>query len=545
MKNIVFTVILIQISSLLVSAQSWGKADDCHINVNSSDYSNLPERLGAIESTVKLKIYGVSSDGEPNSWKCSGVLINRNTLDKDVGYYVLTAKHCMDDIDIDAEHFVIFNYQSPDGESDSTPKPNRGIRKGQSTSLSDNRYEYNLSTKLRLVNSFTWGDMALFEILTPIPPHFNVTYAGWNPNRFGTVISSNHNPTDFYGVHHPRGDIKKISGTNDIVWLENPIATGCYTITTIIDVLFGWIWGNEVSTSVICNYVDNPWLIVPDWQYGIVEHGSSGSGLFDSGNQLMGVLSGSLATCDIPAISTYGKFHANFSNASIKNTLNPNHDVWVDMFGMDERKIFIYDNLTLPGVNGYYFPSNHYQLSNKVILRARNKIKTTEPITVYKGGDYEFIAGKSIILKNGFTVQAGCNFVAKIDNSSSKNVKPSLNQKIIDKLTHINLPKNKMFDSEKYSLNNFNDDLFEVQEPYPNPNNGNFIIKIINRKKNKEKISVEIVNINGRICYLNSYVVEGEKEISISKKGLQKGVYFLKVSSNRFVTNKKIIVTEI
>jgi len=33
-----------------------------------------------------------------------------------------------------------------------------------------------------------WGDFAMFEILTPVPPHFNIAYAGWNPNKFNNLI---------------------------------------------------------------------------------------------------------------------------------------------------------------------------------------------------------------------------------------------------------------------------------------------------------------------------------------------------------------------
>ncbi len=538
MKKIVFVIFLMQSSFSILNAQSWGQAGDCEVNVNNPNYANLPLREGTISATVKLYIHGTSGD-----WVCSGTLINRNTSDDNVGYYILTAKHCMDGIDYNANHFVIFNYQSPDENNNSTPNSNRGVALGQSTSLTDNRYEYSLSTKLRLVNSFTWGDIALFEILTPIPPQFNVTYAGWNPSSFGTVISTDHNPTDFYGVSHPKGDIKKISGTNSILWLQTPIATGCYTITTIIDVLFGWIWGHRSSTKVICNYVDNPWLTIADWQYGIVENGSSGSGLFCLDNSLIGVLSGSLATCDFKALSTYGKLHANYSNASIKNTLNPSHDVWVDQYGLGERKIAAYDNLVLPGANGNYFPANHYQSNNKVTLYANNSITTTQPLTIYSGADYDFIAGTSITLGAGFTVQAGANFSAKIGSSGSlKRAKLALEQDIIEKMHSIELPKYKKFEIEKYLQKEDRiDENIQISEIYPNPNDGIFKFKLTSEIL-KAHLHIELINVQGQIIYENKILFEHSAEININKPDIPKGLYILKITGNKAMINKKVII---
>jgi hypothetical protein len=531
-KIIIFTIIL---NSTILYSQNWGDSEDCHINANNPDYENLPIRQGAISATVKLSIDGF----------CTGTLINRNTSDSEVGYYILTARHCVVGLDFNSDHIVYFNYQSPDGEDNSTPISNRGEWSDQSTSLTDNRHEYAHTTRLRLLSWFVWGDLALIEILTPVPPHFNVTYAGWNPSRFGTVISTDHLPTDFYGVHHPAGDIKKISGTNSILWLETPIATGCYTVTTVIDVLFGWIWGNRVSTSVICNYVDNPWMTVADWQYGISEEGSSGSGFFDSYNSLIGVLSGSLSTCDFKSTTTYGKLHANYSNQKIKNTLNPSNNVWVDLYGMGERKITRYSDLVLPGetgVSGHYFPANHYQSENRISLVADNTISTTHPITIYNGADYEFVAGESITLSPGFTAEAGSNFTARIGASASlKSANSSLEQGIIGKMKSIDLPKYKKFEIEKY-LPNDDENILEISELYPNPNNGIFEFTVTNNNQSRPNIYVEILNVQGKKYYTKSFVIENEHPVNINKSDLPKGFYILKITNGEYMTNKKLVV---
>lgn len=516
-------------------SQSWDQSGSCQVNVNDPSYLNLlAGRQGIISATVKLGI-----DGE-----CSGTLVNRNTSNSDVGFYILTAKHCVDGLDFNVTHTVYFNYQSPDANDNSTPTSNRGISDFQSWRLTDNGYEYRHQTLLRLVGDFTWGDMALVEILTPVPVHFNVTYAGWNPSRFYSTDLPPILPSPLVAIHHPRGDIKKISGINKVYWLETPIATGCYTITTIIDVLFGWIWGNRVSTSVICNYVDNPWLSVPIYQYGVVENGSSGSGIFNPSNQVFGVLSGGLGTCDIPVLEFYGKLHANYSNKSIKNALNPNNNVWVDLLGMGERKITQYDNLVLPGSNGVsgnYFPANHYQSNNKIVLLANNNISTTQPLTIFTGAEYEFVAGNSITLGPGFSAQSGSTFTAKIGNSSSlKSGVSSMEQDMIGRLKTIQLPKSKTFNIDKYLHENELLEQLQISEVYPNPNEGNFSFEILSNIKCKLKI--ELVNIHGQSFHNDVLTVDNSFTVNLNVQNIQKGLYILKITGDKTLINRKIII---
>lgn len=371
---------IILFHSLLFS-QDFGTSQSCHVN-NQNYWIDL--KKANIEATFKLNIEG----------NCSATLINRNVPASELGNYFITARHCVKDVDFSKDHYLYFNYQSPTANSDETFLSNRGIisypqnidntilEQIQSYSLNENNYEYAHISKLRLVDSEFWGDFALCEILTPLPPHFNVSYAGWNSslNFSGgiDIMGLCGTPVDYYGVHHPSGDIKKLSTTNHFIKGETPIATGCYVVTTVIDVLFGWIWGNSVSTSLVCNFVDNPWLIVPHWCSGGIENGSSGSGFFNMSGKLTGILSGGIFECSsFAAITTYGKFRNNYFRTTVKNTLNPSNELLVDLVGLPARKITCYHDLTLPGVPGVsnqYFPANHYQADNIITLQALNDI---------------------------------------------------------------------------------------------------------------------------------------------------------------------------
>ncbi len=381
-----------------------------------------------------------------------------------------------------------------------------------------------------MVNTKKWGDFALLEILTPVPPHFNVAYAGWNPSKHGNA------PGPIAGVHHPRGDIKKISGITNVTEVPNPVSSSCYIITTVIDVLFGWIWGRTALTRTICKWVDIPYYTVPYFSFGIVEDGSSGSGMFDYYNNLGGILSGGISSCSFPAGEFYGAFYANYPNASIKNTLNPYHNNAVDLWGIDSRRITMYDNLILPGgdgTNGYYFPANHYQAENKIELKSRSDIQTTHPITIFEGADYEFAAKNSIVLSPDFSVQHGASFRAYIlppERISIKENKSTPDQKLIDRLEKITLPP--------FSNKNLSVSIESSFMAFPNP-----VDKILNihfTNDNGDRKKIELITITGQ-TFFEKYITETMETINVSS--IPEGIYILRITEkdSRTKTEKVIV----
>jgi len=555
MKNTIGISTLFILLNFQVLAQ-FDTSQVCNININNPIFLNQL-RKPVVDATF--------------NWSgCTGVLINRNTNDGQIGYYFLTARHCVSadngdanapSIDFDKNYTLKFNFQSPDAFNNSTQISNRGLFSLQSNNYPNvvNGFEYFHTTKLRLVNRFFWGDFALVEILTPLPPHFNYTYAGWNANRFfyGMPLGANLPPiipSPYVGISHPRRDIKKIAGAHSIEWLESPIAASCYTITTVIDVLFGWLWGNKTSTRVICNYVDNPWVIVRNWDYGAVEEGSSGSGLFGPDNRQFGILSGVGGSCNFPAVIAYGKFHANFFNKSIKNTLNPANDVLVDLLGMPSRKIECYPSLRLPGpiipgdpnsldVSGQYFPANHYQANNNITLSAVNDILTEQDINIYPDANYTFRAGKSITLNQGFFARPGSVFKAEIGScitfGKTDEENESLN-KMISKMRETS----QLIASKQYS--NSNSEEYKVSPKslisiFPNPTNGSVQV-IFNT--NKESAGKYIISdVLGKRIYENDiHFVIGYNSIVINKfEEFNNGTYILSIMIGDVVHNEKVV----
>ncbi len=524
--------ILFIISSIDCLAQRFGFSLDC--NINAQD--NTPEYLRDYRTPPREATVRIDFDG---AGFCTGTIINRNIDDNNLGFYLLTARHCIsdgEDINInlseDARHVLYFNYQSLDGDNASTDNWNRGLTDWQSGDFDSstispgfrfNGYEYRHVTALRIVEDFRWGDFVLFEVLTPIPPHFNITYAGWNPGNTYRGTSSGV-PTDqsfehYIGIHHPRGDIKKISTVPEISWNETPVGFTCYTVTRVIDYLFGWVWGRRVSTQVICRQLTNPYFSVLGWHRGIIEEGSSGSGMFNATNRQIGILSHDLVPlnydrCDNPFHTYYGKFHTNYANRRIKNELNPGgsnvnnpyNRAGVDLFGITSRKIGCYDNLDLPGapgVSGHYFPANHYQPENTIWLRSRNNITTNAPIRVYNGADYRFQAAGVIDITDNFEVEEGAFVEMQIGNCPAGK-EPSPESLMAQRLKEHSLPKEKKLDMQRFGSGQLyaSPDKQSYLQVFPNPTTGAFTLRFSQagsyRVSVKDMLGKEVVAQEGK-----------------------------------------------
>lgn len=551
-KNIY--IILLVCINFQTFAQNFGESEGCHKNAMNPLYYNLPpvNRIPVIEATFKTQLTKI--DGRLGN--CTGTLINRNTSDGQLGFYFITARHCFfrgENVDLNALHSLYFNYQSPDAHNGNVAQSNQGnnVPRRQSTNLTHDNYQYHHRTRLRLVADYWWGDFALVEILTPLPPHFNYTFAGWHPGRLGTIINTSPSGAGV-NVHHPKGDIKKISGTSTIVWGQTPVATGCYTITKVIDVLFGWIWRRRIQTQVICRYMDNPYLTVGYFDYGGVEKGSSGSSIFNNSNQSMGVLAFGAGVCGFRGLVTYGKLQSNYPNAAVRNTLNPSHELAVDWYGMPPRKIFCYPNLTLPGamgVSGEYFPASHYQPNNRINLRAEHHITTNQDLHIHSGADYTFTAGQSIELNEGFEVDAGANFTARVEVApcnTRKSATASAKDMLLYKLSNTKLPDYQSFDPDKYKKPKGKAEKSVLESKiiaYPNPTSKE--VTLVYDLGQEEKVSLYISNLLGEkvITVLKDMPeTQGQHEVVIDVSQLEAGMYIYTLQTSEGLESKRLVI---
>jgi hypothetical protein len=189
---------------------------------------------------------------------CTGQLINNCANDGTP--YFLTARHCLGGSM--ANWVFRFNWESPN----CTPTTNGPTNQSVS------------GATLMAQNAGT--DAALLRLNSTPPANYNVFYTGWD--KSGTT------PASSVSIHHPSGDVKKISFDNQ--------AAGTQTVNL----------GNGNATC---------WRIL-NWDSGTTETGSSGSGLWNPAGLLIGQLYGGQASCTNNVNDYYGKFdlsHAAFA----------------------------------------------------------------------------------------------------------------------------------------------------------------------------------------------------------------------------------------
>jgi lysyl endopeptidase len=180
---------------------------------------------------------------------CTGQLINN--CENDGTPYFLTANHCLGG----SNTWVFrFNWNSASCTQNQNGPTNQTVSGSQ-----------------LLVNS-GGSDVALLRLNTTPPASYNVFYTGWD--KSGTA------PTASTAIHHPSGDVKKISFDN------NAAVNGTFS-------------------GAQC------WRIL-NWEDGTTEGGSSGSGLWNQNGLLIGQLFGGQASCSNNINDYYGKFNVSY-----------------------------------------------------------------------------------------------------------------------------------------------------------------------------------------------------------------------------------------
>ena len=252
--------------------KGFGDSGSCNNNANCAEGDAYQD----IKKSVAMILSGSAS-------LCTGTLINNTN--NDGRPYFLTSLHCLDkdfdgfltDIELGKLEtwYFMFNYESPSCENINGPM-------NQTISGS------------KLVAHFPESDFLLLELSCAPPANYDVYFAGWN--RAEEVSN------DQVVIHHPSGDIKKITFNQ----VGEPVGEDFYDL--------------EKETH---------WF-VSEWEDGTTEGGSSGCGIFDVDGYYIGNLSGGDASCsDSNEGDSFGKFsyawEAGVSkNQKLKPWLDPN-----------------------------------------------------------------------------------------------------------------------------------------------------------------------------------------------------------------------------
>ncbi len=239
-------------------AKAFAGSGSCNMNVNCPDGSPWVSQRNGVVMLVS------GSNGF-----CTGSLIN-NTMN-DGKPYVLTANHCYNNGE--ASWIFRFNWQAA-GCTNPGSSPTFSSLSGA------------VLRARRTPSDFCLVEITGGLVNNTVPASYNPYFSGWD--NTGAI------PTSAVSIHHPSGDIKKIS------FDDNPLAISQGMNSTESNSTWTLKWDRNTTT----------------------EGGSSGSPLFDQNHRIIGQLWGGGASCANQTNSDYYGRLTNSWNPAGSNSTN-------------------------------------------------------------------------------------------------------------------------------------------------------------------------------------------------------------------------------
>ncbi len=303
--------------------KSFGSSGSCNVNVACPEAAPMADQIRGVCMLV--------SGG---SGFCSGSLINNTANDGTP--YVLSADHCYSN---PSSVVYWFNWQSATCSNPGSSPP------------------YNSISGATQIARNAATDFWLVELSSAPLASWNVYYSGWNRTLNNTLTGT------AWGIHHPSGDIKKISwsdlGVSTTSYLQNPVPGD------------GTHWR------------------VTQWSDGTTtEGGSSGSPLFDSNGHIIGQLHGGYASCSSMTSDWYGKLGVSWTGGGTNATRLSN---WLDPLGTAPLVLDGFDPNQVAGVdaqmNAVTVPEETYcstgNITPEVVIRNAGTITLTSATVSY------------------------------------------------------------------------------------------------------------------------------------------------------------------
>jgi lysyl endopeptidase len=218
---------------------------------------------------------------------CSGSLINNTS--STFHPYFLTAFHCIDIAGGDPQSQYFEDGTLQQFEIDDVYDMTFQFDYKYTTCGGSTVASYQTCNHATFKSAWNTTDFALVE-LNSLDSSEGITLLGWD--RTGNT------PTEGICIHHPAGDVMKISFDDD----------------------------NLTETSWDSNSGSNYWRVI--WDNGVVESGSSGSPLLDQKNRIVGQLKGGYSYCGSGDLRVwYGCFYRSWTGGGTNTTRLSN---WLD-----------------------------------------------------------------------------------------------------------------------------------------------------------------------------------------------------------------------
>jgi PKD repeat protein len=460
----------------VLEAKNVGDSESCEVNAACSEgaaWTN--QRRGVAMVQVKEGgAYGL----------CSGTVIN-NTANDCTPYFLL-AQHCgsaASAADFRAWTFY-FKYES-------TGCSNPGTEPTTS----------NITGSLKLASSGTISDVQKSDFLlvllkTRPAVAADAYYNGWNRNNTATAGG--------VGIHHPAGDIKKIS---------------TYTATPTSNT-----WDGTPNSHWRLS-----WVATANG-HGVTEGGSSGSPLFNSAGLIIGDLSGGSSYCTSPnSPDLYGKF--SYSWNSCGSTAQTQLAPWLDRGNVGSTTLTGKNNSacntgTLPVVD--FNASNVYPLVNSEVVTMNDATTNTPFIwqwTISGPGTVTYTNGTNAYSQNPqVTFSAVGNYTAILYAGNNAGYASKTKAAYI----HVG----------NVGIENENENPIIM---YPNPASDVLYINLGNNVWDLEKTTVTMMDLTGKYVLVERAATSFANTLSIAiPSNIATGFYMVQVSDGKNSTTEKL-----
>ena len=392
----------------------------------------------------------------------TGSLVNTTADANNNLHYILTAAHCLDN---NIRNWLFYwHYESP-GCSNPVNEPFRVPTNG--------------ATAVACHVGYNSVDFALVELDVDPKEEWDIIpyYLGWD---------NSNNQTSCTIIHHPKGDIKKIT------------SCGPFETNYPYCPLYSWRFSHAPVTDTI------------------LQGGSSGAPLLNPNHKLIGHHCKMTKMSQYPGNGLYwqydnGKFSVAWEgmNPNTSNSTNRLKD-WLDPLN---KNVTTWDGRSVCQQTiklHYLYPQLLYHAVQKII--SKQEIPT-DVTTTYK-------AGEEIVLEDGFHAQAGSNFHAKIEEYTECITPPRSNSP-----SQNNNQNEELIDQESKFQSIHNQFIYEFNL-LPNPNSGTFQIET--NFPLSDLSHLKITNTLGVTVYETKNLASNEIQLPNSVSGLYFVVMVLK-----------------
>jgi hypothetical protein len=432
-----------------------GPSDDCEVNVNCPEGDNWQyQKHGVARLYVK--------QNSSYFW-CTGALLN-NTLQNNEPF-LLTANHCAPSASPeDYQQWIFyFNFEAPGCENPAlTPTPNT------------------MNGAVKLANANTSGsDFLLLRLAEEVPESYQPYYNGWSIEN----ISSPRGVC----IHHPNGDIKKIS-----------------TYTTPLQ---SSQWSGTPGTHWLVYWSET----VTNW--GVTEGGSSGAPLYDNTGKVIGALTGGQAACE-PGSGGPGTgpdqpdYYGKLSYSWDQNGSEPSQQLkpWLDPINSGATTL----------VGKYSKLTAAFQASETLIL-----------------------VGNKVVFTN---LSSGLPLLWEWDFEGGTPSSHQGSQPVEVKYTETGMFDVRLIvsDGESYDTLFLKDYIHVVGKVYPNPTSGR--VNIFLEEELPANLKVRVYNILGQVVYSEQLTDQSYPLISIDLSTFSSGIYTVRIEIRQRYLFARVLV---